>query len=71
MRTEKIQAGLRIPAETHKKLTDFADKTGISLNSAILLFVHIGMSVAENGFIPPDTAESPHAPPRNQPDSAK
>lgn len=43
--TEKIQTGLRIPANRYAELSKLAEETGISLNSLILALVDLGLSV--------------------------
>ena len=43
--TEKIQTGLRNPANRYAELSKLAEETGISLNSLILALVDLGLSV--------------------------
>lgn len=46
---DKIQTGLRIPQTRYEELKVIADRSGISLNAAILLLVDVGLSVIRLG----------------------
>ena len=46
--SSKIQTGLRIPEERYEKIQEYADSVGVSLNSAILLLVDIGLRAIES-----------------------
>ncbi len=50
MKDDKIQTGLRIPQARYDELKEMADRSGISLNSMILLLVDIGLSAINLGI---------------------
>lgn len=50
MRDEKIQTGLRIPQERYDELRNMAARSGVSLNSMILLLVDVGISAFNLGI---------------------
>lgn len=50
MENEKIQTGLRIPSARYNELKDMADQSGISVNTAILFLVEIGLTAINRGI---------------------
>lgn len=50
MSADKIQTGLRIPADRYDEIKAIADRSGISVNSAILFLVDIGLKAIETGI---------------------
>lgn len=50
--SSKIQTGLRMPEERYEKIQEYADAVGVSLNSAILLLVDIGLRAVESVSLP-------------------
>lgn len=59
MNESKIQTGLRIPESRYNELKELADKSGISLNAAILFLVDVGLSAINLG-IEEEARSSPH-----------
>ena len=45
----KIQTGLRIPVGRYERLSEIANRTGISLNAVILMLVDVGLSALTLG----------------------
>ena len=58
---DKIQTGLRIPAQSCAELSCMAEVMGISLNSLILFLVDIGLSAVNLGVEAAARSE-PHSP---------
>lgn len=50
MKDDKIQTGLRIPFDRYTELKEMADRSGVSVNSIILLLVDVGLSVINSGI---------------------
>ena len=57
MKATPIQTGLRVPESLHDNLLTRAEKKGVSLNSLILMYIGIAMTLEDNGFIRPDKSE--------------
>ena len=49
MNEEKIQTGLRIPESRYKEIKDLCTSSGLSINSAILFLIEIGLSALNLG----------------------
>lgn len=58
---DKIQTGLRIPAQRYLELTCLAETMGISLNAMILFLVDVGLSAVNLG-IEEAARSGPHTP---------
>ena len=71
MNDGKIQTGLRVPETLYERIQAHSANTGLSLNSQILMFVNIGITLADSGFIlrGVELSESLHSPARNAQDS--
>lgn len=50
IKEDKIQTGLRIPAERYEELNTIAENVGVSLNALILMLVDLGLSL-RNGRV--------------------
>lgn len=51
MKGDKIQTGLRIPAEKYIELEALADEIGVSLNALVLMLVDLGLALRSGRFI--------------------
>lgn len=51
MKNEKIQTGLRIPADKYAELDALAAEIGTSLNALILMLVDLGLALRSGRFI--------------------
>lgn len=47
---EKVQTGLRVPADQYDRLTAMSERMGVSLNSLMLMLVDIGLSALNLGM---------------------
>lgn len=45
--SDKVQTGLRLPADQYNRLLTMADHMGISLNALILVLIDTGLTVLE------------------------
>lgn len=50
LKEDKIQTGLRIPAERYEELNLIAENVGVSLNALILMLIDLGLSL-RNGRV--------------------
>lgn len=50
LKGDKIQTGLRVPAEMYQELKRYARRSGASLNDTILLMVDIGLRAVNLGL---------------------
>lgn len=48
---DKIQTGLRIPANRYEELLALADTVGVSINSLLLMLIDLGLSARNNTVI--------------------
>lgn len=46
-----IQTGLRLPEEVRDKVASKSREIGLSLNDTIIMLIHIGMTVSNNGYV--------------------
>lgn len=51
MSAQKIQTGLRIPESRYEELVKLAERSGISVNAAVLMLVDIGLDVINRGKV--------------------
>ena len=47
----KIQTGLRIPESRYEELIQLSERSGISVNAAVLMLVDIGLDVLNRGKV--------------------
>lgn len=52
MANDKIQTGLRLPEKQYEKIQEYADKVGVSLNSAILMLLDAGYKLLNGVNLP-------------------
>lgn len=55
---DKVQTGLRIPADRYDELVSLADTIGVSINSLLLLLIDLGLSARNNAALTPREQES-------------
>lgn len=48
---EKIQTGLRIPESRYEELVQLSERSGVSVNAAVLMLVDIGLDVLNRGKV--------------------
>ena len=48
MKRQVITTSLRLPKSLHKYITEESEKTGISMNALIILFLHQGIKFFED-----------------------
>ena len=46
-----IQTGLRLPEEVREKVIAKSKEIGLSMNDTIIMMLHIGMTVSDNGYV--------------------
>lgn len=46
---EKVQTGLRIPADRYEELSALANRMGISLNALALMLIDVGLTAVNLG----------------------
>ena len=61
---DKVQTGLRIPEDRYRELAALAERSGVSINTAVLMLVDIGLQVIQKGQM-----EVLHALPRKSEDT--
>ena len=51
MGMQKIQTGLRIPESRYEELVQLSERSGMSVNAAVLMLVDIGLDVINRGKV--------------------